>query len=390
MKRFPRKWGVAAALVFYALLAVLAAWGLMIKRHYHSDETWSLNAISHSYTGLFQYILTEDNHPPFYYLLAKFWASFAGDSVEAVRVMSYLFSLLSLSVIGWLALRHRSFGGYAAILLLATNPLFIYYSATVRPYAMVVALTSLITAMALLLRQHNMPPDDDRDAGGHEIGSVIIYKFIFYASCLILGITHYYGTLFCFVVLIFDFLERRISVSALPGLLCISLLLIWPCLQIYYGTLDRQIVANSWVYVSPFISTFNNMLMGIFPAQLISTKPPYLFSLGLLLLLFGSLYSKNSLSGIVAFFKPRKLFLCPSLYLLAIILIVYVVSALIDLKTPFSTPYYFLTCLPAAAILFQSFCRRLSRFWGPYATPMLVTVVVVVQLILSSQRLSVV
>jgi len=76
-------------------------------------------------------------------------------------------------------------------------------------------------------------------------------------------------------------------------------------------------------------------------------------------------------------------------YLGLIIGLVYLFSLAIDvLITPFSTPYYFLVCLPAVAILFESLCQAIERRLGLWPAFIFLAGVVGCQLILAQQRLA--
>jgi hypothetical protein len=61
---------------------------------------------------------------------------------------------------------------------------------------------------------------------------------------LLLGLTHYYGTLYVAIQLEIDAVERRISRSRLPGIGLFSLLLLWPLFQKLFGSLEKQAESN--------------------------------------------------------------------------------------------------------------------------------------------------
>jgi hypothetical protein len=84
----------------------------------------------------------------------------------------------------------------------------------------------------------------------------------------------------------------------------------------------------------------------------------------------------------------RELLANRSFYLALIVGLVYLVSALVDFAIPFSTPYYFLVCLPATVLLFETFCKAIERRLGIWPAILVTGGVVVCQLILSQQRLA--
>ena len=84
----------------------------------------------------------------------------------------------------------------------------------------------------------------------------------------------------------------------------------------------------------------------------------------------------------------RELLANRSFYLALIVGLVYLTSALVDFAIPFSTPYYFLVCLPATVLLFETFCKAIERRLGIWPAILVTGGVVVCQLILSQQRLA--
>jgi uncharacterized membrane protein len=233
-----------------AAVAIHLSKGLRVARVDHGDEIWTLGAINRSFEQIVAFVLGEDNHPPLYYLVAKAWSALVGLSIPQVRLLSYGFALLAVACFVVFHARYRLISLFVPLLLLGTNPLFTYYSATIRPYAMVVALASIVTLSALLLRERG----SDRSRSELQ-GDLPMIRWMFYGTGLLLGLTHYYGTLYVTILLAIDAIERRISRSRLPGVGLFSLLLIWPVMQKLFGTLQKQAESNQWVNVLPFIRT---------------------------------------------------------------------------------------------------------------------------------------
>jgi hypothetical protein len=162
-------------------------------------------------------------------------------------------------------------------------------------------------------------------------------------------------------MLAIDAVERRFSRSRPPGIGLFSLLLIWPLFQKLFGSLEMQVESNQWVEVLPFVSTFNNFLMGNFPVILVSRQPAYLFATAVFAALvvavwrspqshrsgaypsspppFKALSWKRSESLALTLIQPlRELLANRSFYLALIVGLVYLASALVDFAIPFSTP----------------------------------------------------
>ena len=396
---------------FLILLAFQLSLGFRVPRVDHGDEVWTLDALGRSYGELVGFVLRQDNHPPLYYILAKFWAGIAGFSIPHVRFLSYLFALLAVAVFVFFSIRFKLLTLFIPLVFLATSPLFTYYAATIRPYALVVALASLVTLAALLLRRSarwtSLQAGEPSAAG---------MRWVFYLGCLLLGLTHYYGTLYAAILLAIDYLERKISWSRVPGSLVFLLLLVWPLLQKVQGSIEVQAKSNLWTKIFPFISTFNNFLMGTFPSLVISRQPAYVFSMVVFLCLFVSLFanvgpglrakaaSESAAPGQLFGDSPLRvgnlgkqfsleavgdLLADWRVYLGLVIGLIYVFSVGVDvLITPFSTPYYFLVCLPAVAILFESLCQAIERRLGLWPAFIFLAGVVGCQLILAQQRLA--
>lgn len=76
-------------------------------------------------------------HPPLYYMIARFWVNCFGSSVAEIRSLSVLFSLLVLPCIYWLCceLFQSSLVGGIAMILVAVSPFHILYAQEAREYS---------------------------------------------------------------------------------------------------------------------------------------------------------------------------------------------------------------------------------------------------------------
>jgi uncharacterized membrane protein len=84
-------------------------------------------------------LATEDSqHPPIYYVLARFWAQLFGDSVILMRILPALISLLVFPCIYWLCLElfESSLTGWFAVGLMAISPLQVLYAQEAREYSL--------------------------------------------------------------------------------------------------------------------------------------------------------------------------------------------------------------------------------------------------------------
>lgn len=106
------------------------------------DEAISVNVVSNlGYTEIVKHFSPTDFHPPGYYLTLKAWIGVFGKSEPAVRMLSVLFSLVTIYMVYLLA-------GNGAAALVGFNPLLVYYSQEARMYSMV---TMLLTVAVYFL-----------------------------------------------------------------------------------------------------------------------------------------------------------------------------------------------------------------------------------------------
>ncbi|MCW6049765.1 glycosyltransferase family 39 protein [Lyngbya sp. CCAP 1446/10] len=97
-------------------------------------------------------LVTEDpQHPPLYYILARFWAQWFGTSIAAMRSLAAVISLLVFPAIYWLAweLFESSAVGWMAIAIFAISPYHILFAQEARQYSLW-TLTTILSSAALL------------------------------------------------------------------------------------------------------------------------------------------------------------------------------------------------------------------------------------------------
>ncbi|HAJ58348.1 MAG TPA: hypothetical protein DCP31_02980, partial [Cyanobacteria bacterium UBA8543] len=93
----------------------------------------------------------DPQHPPLYYLMARFWAQLFGNSVAAMRSLPALLSLLVFPCIFWLCLElfESPLTGWIAVALIAISPLHVLYAQEAREYSLW-TVTTLLSSIALL------------------------------------------------------------------------------------------------------------------------------------------------------------------------------------------------------------------------------------------------
>jgi uncharacterized membrane protein len=129
-------------------------------------------------------LTTEDpQHPPLYYILARFWAQWFGSSVATMRSLAAVISLLVFPAIYWLAweLFESSAVAWMAIAILAISPYHILFAQEARQYSLW-TLTTILSSAALL---RAMRPDVNQNP------MLLIYHWTLYAVTAAMGLyTH--------------------------------------------------------------------------------------------------------------------------------------------------------------------------------------------------------
>lgn len=109
-------------------------------------------------------------HSPLYYLMARFWVQFFGNSVTAIRSLSAFISLLALPCIYWLCqeLFESSITGWVAVLLISISPFHVLYAQQARQYSLWTV--AILLASAALLRAMRLSR-----SGSNSVSSWAIY-----------------------------------------------------------------------------------------------------------------------------------------------------------------------------------------------------------------------
>ncbi len=129
-------------------------------------------------------LATEDpQHPPLYYVLARFWAQWFGSSVAAMRSLAAVISLLVFPAIYWLAweLFESPAVAWMAIAIFAISPYHILFAQEARQYSLW-TLTTILSSAALL---RAMRPDLTQNS------ILLVSRWALYAGTATLGLyTH--------------------------------------------------------------------------------------------------------------------------------------------------------------------------------------------------------
>ncbi|MEP6515384.1 glycosyltransferase family 39 protein [Microcoleus vaginatus] len=125
-------------------------------------------------------LATEDpQHPPLYYVLARYWAQGFGSSVAAMRSLAAVISLLVFPAIYWLAweLFESSAVAWMAIAIFAISPYHIIFAQEARQYSLW-TVTTILSSAALL---RAMRPESTQNA------VALVLSWALYAGTTTLG-----------------------------------------------------------------------------------------------------------------------------------------------------------------------------------------------------------
>ncbi len=158
------------------------------------DEIASFSAAFQDFPfGITEFLGKYDTHPPFYYFILHFWMKVFGTSEIPLRALSVLFGVLCIPAVYLAGKKFFSAGtGLTAAALLSFNSFHIFYSQTIRLYALV-ALLSAISIYFLLKVMRN--PGHKTFLGFSAISLALLYTSnlapIFIFSELIIIITFF-------------------------------------------------------------------------------------------------------------------------------------------------------------------------------------------------------
>ena len=102
------------------------------------DEAINVMAArSYSFLGILTEYAKADFHPPLYFIIIWIWTKLFGFSEVSARLPSVIFGLLTIWLVFLIGRKlYSKTLGILAALLLALNPLHIYYSQEARMYSM--------------------------------------------------------------------------------------------------------------------------------------------------------------------------------------------------------------------------------------------------------------
>lgn len=144
MARHPhRYWLLAIGILF---LAAVVIFHTNNYTYMHADEylVYSFTSLDRSVPDVITFLAQQDTHPPLWWSFFRVWHQIVGDAEYVGRVQASLFGLLALAIVYQLGkqwFKSPRFGLFAMVVL-GGNAFFINYALEIRPYGMILFLSS--------------------------------------------------------------------------------------------------------------------------------------------------------------------------------------------------------------------------------------------------------
>ena len=335
--------------LFVAIGVLLASVGVLYQYSYWWDELYSVTAASLNTKEMFEIFILNDVHPPLYTILLNYWIDFFGSSERATRFLSFMFTLFSLLVIWmWSKKELDKIGFQTTVIFFSTCSLFAVYAQEVRSYAMMLFLSSLLTAL-YFKNWHNKSG---------------IKLLIYFSVAISLSLTHYFGFIYSGLILIFSLYDVRYEIKkasyvVFSGLICF----LWPIFHFLNGNIGSKTKDNFWIKSDGLQSTISNVSNGLTPQINIVLSSAYFVAIAFsIFLIFVFWLMKKSVDNLV---KTDKKIIATKLGLLFLLFVV--VIALIDSHSPISTRRNYIVLLPVFSIILGLAAEGLKSIGVKYA-----------------------
>lgn len=339
--------GLWIALIIYCLRGIVPSYS------YWSDEMWSVGAVMESWRNMFALWIIPDSAPPLYQTLLKLWTKCFGTNEIATRSLSIVFAAFGLGCFAWGSrlINKKSLGNrLLATTFIGLSPAFSYYGQTTRNYSLLLAASCLFITTALVRRSaHENDPNNDVREKSSDLPRLLDWAYYF--SGLALSLTHYFGLVFAFSVVMADELDRlRVQRSEyrpqrafiIAGITAV----LWPTFQILFAN------GNPSEYISSSAANIDVIPIWGTAQALLSGCLPIIGIYGILILFilsFAWIAINSSRRGYAikwieqSFFSTHKNELQ---WIFARTLSFVMIISLVDIVKPISMGRNFIVCLP--------------------------------------------
>lgn len=193
---------LATIFALAGIFFILSALTTSLAHSPHNDE---LSTVEKSFQPSVDFLLAylkRDTHPPAYYLLMMLAGKAFGQTLETLRLLSWLFysiGSLTIGLITWKQTRQSLFYSSATFALASACPIAYNYSAFAKSYSLLYALIPIL----ILQRDNLLRTNKNSDP---KPGQAL------YSSTLnIIGLTHFYGFALTLAINLIDLLNSKKS-----------------------------------------------------------------------------------------------------------------------------------------------------------------------------------
>ena len=305
---------------------------------YWLDEIFSVNLAHLSFVKMIDRV-SWDVHPPLYYTLLWLWSQLFGLGEIGTRSLSALSAVGTILVL--FALRPKISGTSFWLLLffVLLNSKFHFYAMETRSYALLMFLSACVLVSEIRGR---------------------VWTTI--GLCVLLGATHYFGTLIAFFTLgrlAVRNPQSNIRVGAAIAALIIS---IWPLVQLIFTNVRRMTGGNFWID-SQGVEVFSDAFSGTVPTLIRSISqaleasgfslvwlPPFLTLLLLATVLLPALSRREGANTELQIACDAGL----------VVLVVTTTVFIVGFHTPLSTDRNFTSLIPQASLTLAIACSAFA------------------------------
>ena len=326
------KWGYFFATSLYLFIT----FSCILKGYsYWGDEVFSVNGANSNWNSLLNEWILKDTSPPLYWIFLKIWIKLWGDSEISTRILSFIFSSLTLAIYFYDSIKEKKINRFLSYFFFITAPYFIYYSQESRNYSLLILLSLSTTLLSLRLRKNNYSSK---------------LNYFYYLSIILLSLTHYFGLIYSLLIITTNFFERKAEHNQYKKILVFCSLLIWPIFHYLNGLELRRV---SWIEIRPVLGTINQFMIGNFPLIAFRGNISYFIWIAMVFIIYFSFRLTNKVKEFnqIFFIKTNSDLLEESKYLCLLIVSFLTCLIFIDFIFPISTYRNYLVLLPATTLL---------------------------------------
>jgi len=204
--------------------------GITANYSFWIDELYTVQFISGTWPDLLLKHVLPDTNPPLYFAVAKIWTSFAGLTEGPLRSLSLLFAFATLIYVWTECKREKSLSGAITLILISSNPYFLYYAQEARSYSALILLTSI------LFFESTKIISSKTDKASLQAPTLLVI-----ASSIALSLTHYFGVIIAIITSIARACFKTQKPDMIREVMVMGVISVWPILHLgIYGYFNQS------------------------------------------------------------------------------------------------------------------------------------------------------